>query len=84
LVGQELRGCHGKARCRAVAPAWFHRNDGVCLREICIRFAAGLSAHPLPVTTSTNPYAGKALSTLLQGKVAIVTGGNSGIGKAIV
>ena len=34
--------------------------------------------------TSTNPYAGKSLSTLLQGKVAIVTGGNSGIGKAIV
>jgi glucose 1-dehydrogenase len=34
--------------------------------------------------TSTNPYADKALSTLLQGKVAIVTGGNSGIGKAIV
>ena len=34
--------------------------------------------------TTTNPLAGKALSTLLQGKVAIVTGGNSGIGKAIV
>ncbi len=34
--------------------------------------------------TSTNPLAGKALSTLLQGKVAIVTGGNSGIGKSIV
>lgn len=34
--------------------------------------------------TSSNPMAGKALSTTLQGKVAIVTGGNSGIGKAIV
>jgi glucose 1-dehydrogenase len=34
--------------------------------------------------TSTNPMAGKALSSLLNGKVAIVTGGNSGIGKAIV
>ena len=34
--------------------------------------------------TSTNPLANKALSTLLQGKVAIVTGGNSGIGKSIV
>ena len=34
--------------------------------------------------TTINPLAGKALSTLLQGKVAIVTGGNSGIGKAIV
>jgi len=34
--------------------------------------------------TSSNPLAGKALSTLLQGKVAIVTGGNSGIGKSIV
>ena len=34
--------------------------------------------------TTTNPMAGKALSTLLAGKVAIVTGGNSGIGKAIV
>jgi len=28
--------------------------------------------------TSTNPLADKALSTLLAGKVAIVTGGNSG------
>lgn len=34
--------------------------------------------------TSSNPLAGKAMSTLLQGKVAIVTGGNSGIGKSIV
>jgi glucose 1-dehydrogenase len=34
--------------------------------------------------TSTNPLANKTLSTLLQGKVAIVTGGNSGIGKSIV
>lgn len=34
--------------------------------------------------SSSNPLAGKALSTLLQGKVAIVTGGNSGIGKSIV
>ena len=34
--------------------------------------------------TSTNPLANKALSTQLQGKVAIVTGGNSGIGKSIV
>jgi glucose 1-dehydrogenase len=34
--------------------------------------------------TSTNPLASKALSTLLQGKVAVVTGGNSGIGKSIV
>jgi glucose 1-dehydrogenase len=34
--------------------------------------------------TTTNPLAGKALSTLLQGTVAIVTGGNSGIGKSIV
>jgi len=34
--------------------------------------------------TSANPLASKSLSTLLQGKVAIVTGGNSGIGKSIV
>ena len=34
--------------------------------------------------TSTNPMAGKVLSATLAGKVAIVTGGNSGIGKAIV
>jgi glucose 1-dehydrogenase len=34
--------------------------------------------------TSTNPLASKVLSTLLQGKVAVVTGGNSGIGKSIV
>ncbi|MEB3318296.1 MAG: glucose 1-dehydrogenase [Cyanobacteriota bacterium] len=34
--------------------------------------------------TSSNPMAGKVLSSTLAGKVAIVTGGNSGIGKAIV
>ncbi|MEB3335385.1 MAG: glucose 1-dehydrogenase [Cyanobacteriota bacterium] len=34
--------------------------------------------------TNSNPMAGKVLSNLLAGKVAIVTGGNSGIGKAIV
>ena len=34
--------------------------------------------------TSTNPLEGQTLSHQLQGKVAIVTGGNSGIGKAIV
>ena len=34
--------------------------------------------------TISNPLEGKTFSHLLQGKVAIVTGGNSGIGKAIV
>ncbi|MCP9810110.1 glucose 1-dehydrogenase [Cyanobium sp. HWJ4-Hawea] len=34
--------------------------------------------------SSTNPFTGMALSSFLQGKVAIVTGGNSGIGKSIV
>jgi glucose 1-dehydrogenase len=38
----------------------------------------------MTASASTNPLAGKTLSSLLQGKVAIVTGGNSGIGKAIV
>jgi glucose 1-dehydrogenase len=38
----------------------------------------------MTASSSTNPLAGQSLSTLLQGKVAIVTGGNSGIGKAIV
>jgi glucose 1-dehydrogenase len=37
-----------------------------------------------PSPSGSNPLAGQALSHLLQGKVAIVTGGNSGIGKAIV
>lgn len=44
----------------------------------CRGFQIGLLPHP-PMTSS-NPLAGKALSNLLQGKVAIVTGGNSGIG----
>lgn len=35
-------------------------------------------------TSSTNPEAARTLAQLLEGKVAIVTGGNSGIGKAIV
>ena len=34
--------------------------------------------------TSSNPYAQQTLANFLQGKVAIVTGGNSGIGKSIV
>jgi glucose 1-dehydrogenase len=34
--------------------------------------------------TSSNPYANVSMANLLKGKVAIVTGGNSGIGKAIV
>jgi glucose 1-dehydrogenase len=34
--------------------------------------------------TSNNPLESQTLAHLLQGKVAIVTGGNSGIGKAIV
>lgn len=34
--------------------------------------------------SQANPYASETLSSLLAGKVAIVTGGNSGIGKSIV
>lgn len=34
--------------------------------------------------TNSNPYSQQTLSHFLQGKVAIVTGGNSGIGKSIV
>ncbi|MBM5799531.1 MAG: glucose 1-dehydrogenase [Cyanobacteria bacterium K_DeepCast_35m_m2_023] len=33
---------------------------------------------------TSNPYANETLASFLRGKVAIVTGGNSGIGKAIV
>ncbi|MCT0230072.1 SDR family oxidoreductase [Synechococcus sp. CS-1324] len=36
------------------------------------------------VTSTVNPDALRTLAKLLEGKVAIVTGGNSGIGKAIV
>jgi glucose 1-dehydrogenase len=35
-------------------------------------------------TSSTNPEAARTLAQLLEGKVAIVTGGNSGIGRSIV
>ena len=36
------------------------------------------------MTTSINPFAGQSMSSFLSGKVVIVTGGNSGMGKAIV
>ena len=38
----------------------------------------------MTASSSTNPLAGQSLSTFLQGKVAIVTGGGRGIGRAIV
>jgi len=53
------------------------------IASFCLPFDHS-SVCSMTASPSINPLAGQSLSTLLQGKVAIVTGGNSGIGKAIV
>jgi glucose 1-dehydrogenase len=66
--------------CQGFLAASVATGDGLGL--ILAKFAKKLKIFQF--MTNSNPLAGKALSTLLQGKVAIVTGGNSGIGKSIV
>ena len=55
------------------------------MRALCLA-SGDVYSQPvaLRTMTSSNPYAQQSLANFLQGKVAIVTGGNSGIGKSIV
>jgi glucose 1-dehydrogenase len=92
------RGCWIGGHDWAALGPWSQGRQGDRRRSTAAPVDNGVAAchhwrgsHPQAMTVSSaspaassNPYAQQSLANLLQGKVIIVTGGNSGIGKAIV